>query len=87
VLKASRRGRVTEAEIQVFLRNLPSFEISIDRWRGLSLLNTVRELAQRHSLTAYDASYLELAIRSGFPLATRDGALLRAATIEGVAIP
>lgn len=42
------------------------------------------ELAQRHNLTVYDASYLELALRSGLPLASLDQRLRAAAAAEGV---
>jgi predicted nucleic acid-binding protein len=41
-------------------------------------------LAQRHGLSVYDASYLELATRLGLPLATRDADLRRAARKAGV---
>jgi predicted nucleic acid-binding protein len=86
VLRAKRRGRATEAQIAYFIQNLQSFEALIDRWQDLSLVDTIRGLAERHGLTAYDAAYLELALRSGSPLATLDGALLRAAAAEKVAL-
>jgi predicted nucleic acid-binding protein len=38
-----------------------------------------------HGLTAYDAAYLELALRLALPVATRDGALKRAMAKSGVA--
>jgi predicted nucleic acid-binding protein len=41
-------------------------------------------LARRHKLTAYDAAYLELALREGLALATLDAALIQAAKAEGV---
>ena len=41
-------------------------------------------LARSHRLTSYDAAYLELALRRGLPLATRDKALQAAARLEGV---
>jgi predicted nucleic acid-binding protein len=41
-------------------------------------------LARKHRLTAYDASYLELAMRRRLPLATLDAALIAAAGAEGV---
>jgi predicted nucleic acid-binding protein len=43
-------------------------------------------LASRHQLTSYDAVYLNLALTSGLPLATRDKALARAATDCGVGV-
>ena len=41
-------------------------------------------LAARHGLSAYGASYLELALRRGLPLATQDKALLAAMAAAGV---
>jgi predicted nucleic acid-binding protein len=43
-------------------------------------------LARSHSLTTYDAAYLELALRRGLPLASRDKALETAARVEGVSL-
>jgi predicted nucleic acid-binding protein len=43
-------------------------------------------LAQKHKLTAYDASYLALALERGLPLASTDKALAKAAQAEGVSI-
>lgn len=47
------------------------------------LRETVR-LADVHGLTAYDAAYLEAAIRYGAPLGTLDEDLRRAARVEGI---
>ena len=41
-------------------------------------------LARAHNLSSYDASYLELAIRLGLPLAAQDGKLKTAAQATGV---
>jgi predicted nucleic acid-binding protein len=41
-------------------------------------------LAREYNLSAYDAAYLELAIRYDAPLATLDGKLQRAAQQAGV---
>jgi len=46
----------------------------------------VLALAERHQLTTYDASYLELAQRLGLPLATVDANLLQAANAIRVEI-
>jgi predicted nucleic acid-binding protein len=40
-------------------------------------------VAAEHNLTIYDAAYLELAQRTGLPLATLDGDLRRAARAQG----
>jgi predicted nucleic acid-binding protein len=42
-------------------------------------------LARSHNLSAYDACYLELALRLGLPLATLDTKLKATATTAGVA--
>lgn len=41
-------------------------------------------LARKHGITVYDAAYLELAIRRGLPLGSRDSELRKAAIAEGV---
>ena len=51
----------------------------LGRWCSTS----IRDLARRHNLTAYDASYLELAMRSGLPLATLDRQFADVATRAG----
>jgi predicted nucleic acid-binding protein len=43
-------------------------------------------LAEQYRLTAYDAAYLELARRTGLPLATLDGDLRKAALAGSVAL-
>jgi predicted nucleic acid-binding protein len=43
-------------------------------------------LARRHKLSAFDAAYLELALRTGLALATLDASLAKAAAAGGVAI-
>lgn len=43
-------------------------------------------LARAHNLSAYDASYLELAIRLGLPRACLDGRLRTAAQTVGVPV-
>jgi len=47
-------------------------------------LGEISDLAQKHGLSVYDATYLELAIRKRLPLATRDAALNKAAKRAGV---
>ena len=46
----------------------------------------VFDLAQKHNLTFYDASYLQLAIDLKLPLATYDQQLIDAAQSEQIAL-
>lgn len=48
-------------------------------------MTALDDLAARHSLSAYDAAYLELALRRNLPLASNDAALLKAMAAPGVA--
>lgn len=84
LLTAERRGRI-DAErrrrLAGFLYDLP---IVIDDETASRLWRVTAELAERHRLTAYDATYLELAIRLGLPLATSDADLAAAARRSGV---
>jgi predicted nucleic acid-binding protein len=86
LLQAERRGRVSEADGSRFLALLGGLPIDVDALRGLDWLHDVVPLARETGLTAYDASYLELAARFGVPLATLDRRLASAATGVGVAI-
>ena len=76
-----RRGRIDPAGTTEFLADLGRLPILIDRHPDSEI---VIAFARKHTLTAYDAAYLELAHRLGEPLATLDRALMVAATNEGV---
>jgi predicted nucleic acid-binding protein len=76
-----RRGRFTEPQTAGFLRMVAQLPITTD---GTPVEVDVFAYARRHRLTFYDAAYLELALRLRAPLATIDGALLRAGAAEGV---
>lgn len=45
-----------------------------------------QSLCRKHGLTAYDAAYLEIAVRQGCALATADEDLRRAAVAEDVEV-
>jgi predicted nucleic acid-binding protein len=73
------RGRLTEADVTVYLRELARLGVTIDRSPDEAAVLT---LARRHRLTVNDASYLELAQREGVLLATLDTDLVDAARAE-----
>jgi predicted nucleic acid-binding protein len=81
LLANERRQRISERETTSFLRSLAAMDIEIDRAPAEAAILT---LARSHRLTAYDASYLELAMRRDQPLATLDKSLAAAAKREGV---
>ena len=80
---SERRGRIDPAGTAAFLADLGRLPIRIDRSPESELVLT---LARKHRITAYDAAYLELALRLDAPLATLDRALASAATAEGVSL-
>jgi predicted nucleic acid-binding protein len=49
-------------------------------------MKSISALAERHGLSTYDASYLELALRQGCGLVTLDRALADAASASGIPV-
>jgi predicted nucleic acid-binding protein len=80
-----RRKRSTEAEAGVWLRYLRRLPIQVDGETPARAWSDILHVARLHGLSAYDAAYLELAIRRGLPLATLDDRLKAAAKAAGVA--
>ena len=81
-----RRGRITQADTAGFLTLLRSLPITVDDETPRRAWNDILTLARAHRLTAYDAAYLELALRLGLPLATLDTDLRAAAAALGLTI-
>jgi predicted nucleic acid-binding protein len=81
---SERRGRITAAEISRALADLAALPIIVDAVGHTRALTEVLALSRREGLTAYDAAYLELAMREGLPLATLDQQLREAAARLGV---
>ncbi|MBV1705550.1 MAG: type II toxin-antitoxin system VapC family toxin [Hyphomicrobiales bacterium] len=84
---AIRRKRITPDYRDASLADLGRLPISIDADSDAFAWSTTVRLADRFSLTIYDATYLELAQRSGLPLATLDGDLAKAAAALGILNP
>jgi predicted nucleic acid-binding protein len=86
LLMDERRNRSSEAETIKWTSILSSLPIVIDAETNAHAWSDTLNLARGHKLTAYDAAYLELAIRRGLSLATIDGKLKLAAEAVGVAM-
>jgi predicted nucleic acid-binding protein len=83
-LSAQKRGRITEVGCAARLELLAALPIKIDEFGVSKSWTQTRLLAQIHGLTAYDAAYLELALRLGGRLASLDKALSAAAKKSGL---
>lgn len=83
LLTAERRGRLSAPLADSILKAIDDLGIELD---SAPRSDSVLQLARRNALSAYDAMYLELALRRGGQLATLDKALQRAALAEGVEV-
>ncbi len=79
LVMAERRGRINAAQLAECVALLLELPVAIDEETPQRALDEVLALARAEGLTTYDASYLELAMRLGVPLATQDKALRQAA--------
>ena len=86
LLMAERRKRITEAQGRRFTRLLESLPIRISDSNLNSLWSNAVVVAREHGLSVYDGTYLDLAMREGIALATRDKALRKAAKKLGIEI-
>lgn len=86
VAKLEARGAVTEADSQRYIAILGCLNVSVDPATAVHALSDTLNLARRHKLSAYDAAYLELSLRTGLPLATLDAGLAKAATVSGASL-
>ena len=83
---AERRGRITTAESARLIALFETLDISVDSEAPSLAFARILGLARQERLTAYDAAYLELAMRLGVPLASKDGSLCDAAERVGVSV-
>jgi len=80
-----QRKRITEQQIREYLSLLKALPIRVesqDIWANVDL----ESVARAQSIAAYDAAYLQLALRTRLPLATSDLPLRRAAIAQGITI-
>ncbi len=79
-----RRGKLTEEERRDALSALTGLCAEIDHETASLAFTKLSRLASEHRLSVYDATYLELALRTKLPLACKDGPLREAAKRCGV---
>lgn len=86
LLVGERRHRLTPADSSRFVSLLQTLPIQTDAETASRSWSDALPVARSHRLSAYDAAYLELAMRLGCPIATLDENLRRAAKPLGVGL-
>src|SRR5574337_126137 len=81
---AHRRERLKEADGRRIIQLYGMLPIQTDTFLNPDTVWRFHSLAQEYALSAYDAAYLELAVRRGLGLATLDRRLSTAARRAGI---
>ena len=69
-----------------FIALLTELPITIEQESPERMMREILALAREHQISSYDASYLDLAMRKGVPIATLDDGLIKAAERSQVPI-
>ena len=86
LLVAERKNRIGEADSTRFIALLAELPIIVEQEPPERMIKEIFALARKHKLSSYDASYLDLAMRKGLPIATLDKNLIAAAKRSKVPI-
>lgn len=86
LLVAERKKRIGEADSARFIALLTELPIIVEQEPPERMIKEIFALAREHKLSSYDASYLDLAMRKGLPVATLDKNLIAAAKRSKVPI-
>lgn len=79
LLVAERMKRLSEADSTRFITLLSQLPIVVEADGPERMMKEILALARANDLSSYDASYLDLAMRRGFPIATLDDKIIEAA--------
>lgn len=86
LLVAERKKRLSQADSAYFISMLFELPIIVEQESPERMLSEILALAREYKLSSYDASYLDLAMRKGLPLATTDMNIIAAAKKSRVSI-
>ena len=86
LLVAERKKRLRQADSVRFITLLSQLPIIVEYERTGRMMNNLLTLARSNQLSSYDASYLDLSMRKGLPIATIDTRLIEAARKTDVPI-
>ena len=79
LLVAERRKRLSEADSTRFITLLTQLPIIVEQERPENMMKELLTFARANNLSSYDASYLDLAMKRGYPIATSDNKLIQTA--------
>ncbi len=79
LLVAERKRRLSRADTARFILLVRSLPLGVEDETPDRIMGEILALARESGLSSYDASYLDLAIRKGLPIATLDKGLRKAA--------
>jgi predicted nucleic acid-binding protein len=82
---SARKGRISSEELEFAVNAFAALPLT-DHPPSPTGFSVLLPLMRRFNLTAYDAIYLELALRRNLPLTTLDTELLAAARQAGIAL-
>jgi predicted nucleic acid-binding protein len=85
IVAFNRRRRINQKQIDEYLMRLKALPIRVELngvWANIAL----ESQARKWNLPAYDAAYLDLALRKRLPLATADDDLRSVAQAEGITL-
>ena len=83
---AERRGRLSVVGLTRSVSLLQRLAVSIDSEGAERAFRELLDLARAERLTVYDAAYLELSLRLGLPLASKDAKLRKVGAGLGLAL-
>jgi len=79
LLVAERKKRLSEADSARFITLLTQLPIVVEVDHTEKSMKELLSFARANNLSSYDAPYLDLAMKSGYPMATSDKILILAA--------
>ena len=86
LVMAERRKRLSKSACIHFLALINDLPIIVVQETPERMTKEILSLARERGISTYDASYLDLAMRNGLPIATQDSGLKKAALACGVPI-
>jgi predicted nucleic acid-binding protein len=84
IARSEAKELVSAAQSGSFIALLEGIPIDVDAETFTHVFSDTLQLSRRYRLSSYDATYLQLALRRGAPMATLDDDLRRAASKAGV---